>query len=160
MIAETMVGNGDRAFDYWARIAPSFLEGISDLHKTEPYAYSQMIAGKDAFKPGEAKNSWLTGTAAWTYVAMTQYILGVKPGYDGLSINPCIPASWDGFHVTRSFRGAMYRIVVKNPDHVQKGIRSIIVDGKEYESVILPVFKPGSEHQVEIVMGKPLGEPS
>jgi cellobiose phosphorylase len=160
MIAETIIGNGDRAFDYWARIAPSFLEEISDLHKTEPYVYSQMIAGKDAFKPGEAKNSWLTGTAAWTYVAMTQYILGVKPGYDGLSINPCIPALWDGFHVTRSFRGATVRIVVKNPDHVQKGVRSIIVDGKEYESVILPVFKPGSEHQVEIVMGKPLGEPS
>ena len=155
MIAETLVGNGDRAFDYWARIAPSYLEEISDLHKTEPYVYSQMIAGKDAFKPGEAKNSWLTGTAAWTYAAITQYILGIKPGYDGLSIDPCIPASWDGFSVTRVFRGATVHIDVKNPGHVQKGVQSILLDGKNYESAFLPVFEPGSVHHVEIVMGAP-----
>ncbi|MBN1782696.1 glycosyl transferase [bacterium] len=152
-IAETMVGNGDRAFDYWARIAPSFLEEISDLHKTEPYVYSQMIAGKDAFKPGEAKNSWLTGTAAWTYVAITQYILGIKPHYEGLSVNPCIPSEWDGFTVQRIFRGTTYRISVKNPDHVQSGVRTITVDGNPVEGRVIPVSGEGTVHEVEVVMG-------
>jgi len=153
MIAETILGNGNRAFDYWARIAPSFLEEISDLHKTEPYIYSQMIAGKDAFKPGEAKNSWLTGTSAWTYVAITQYILGIKPHYDGLQINPCIPNDWDGFTVQRVFRGATYNISVKNPSHIQKGIKSVSIDGKPHEGNILPIYKSGSVHQIEVIMG-------
>ncbi|MFC1569719.1 GH36-type glycosyl hydrolase domain-containing protein [bacterium] len=153
MIAETIVGNGDRAFDYWARIAPSFLEEISDLHKTEPYVYSQMIAGKDAFKPGEAKNSWLTGTAAWTYVAITQYILGLKPHYDGLLIDPCIPSDWDGFKIQRVFRGATYNITVKNPNQVQKGIQSLVVNGKPHEGNVLPVNKDVNVYEVEVIMG-------
>ena len=95
-----------RAFEYYSKIAPSYLEEISDLHKTEPYVYSQMIAGKDAFKPGEAKNSWLTGTAAWNYYAVTQYILGIQPQYNGLKIDPCIPKEWDGFEINRKFRDA------------------------------------------------------
>ncbi|MBN2103456.1 glycosyl transferase [bacterium] len=153
MIAETIIGNGNQAFDYWSRIAPSFLEEISDLHKTEPYVYSQMIAGKDAFKPGEAKNSWLTGTAAWTYVAITQYILGIKPNYDGLQINPCIPGSWKEFHVQRIFRGATYNITIKNPSGIQKGIKTVTIDGKPHDGNILPVYKAGSLHQVEVIMG-------
>ena len=87
IIGETEVGNGNRAFEYYSKIAPAYLEEISELHRTEPYVYSQMIAGKDAFKPGEAKNSWLTGTAAWNYYAISRYILGIQPELDGLRIN-------------------------------------------------------------------------
>jgi cellobiose phosphorylase len=96
MIAETIVGNGDRAFDYYKRIAPAYLEDISDLHRTEPYVYAQMISGKDAFKPGEAKNSWLTGTAAWNFYAISQYILGIRTEYKGLKVDPCIPSGLEG----------------------------------------------------------------
>jgi cellobiose phosphorylase len=102
MIGETLLGRGDRAYEYYKKIAPSFLEEISDLHKTEPYVYAQMVAGKDAFKPGEAKNSWLTGTAAWNYYAITQYILGIQPNYDGLIVDPCVPESWDSFSTDNS----------------------------------------------------------
>jgi cellobiose phosphorylase len=112
MIAETMVGNGDRAHDYYSRINPSAREPISDLHRCEPYVYSQMIAGRDAPTHGEAKNSWLTGTAAWNYYAITQWILGLRPTYDGLEIAPVIPKSWPGFQATRKFRGVTYRIAV------------------------------------------------
>lgn len=151
MIAETMMGNGDRAFDYYQRIAPAYLEEISDLHKTEPYVYSQMIAGKDAVKPGEAKNSWLTGTAAWNYYAISQYILGIRPDYDGLVVDPCIPKSWDGFRVTRKFRGATYEISVENPDHVSRGVQRLEVDGKPVEGNQIPVFN-GGVHQVRAVL--------
>jgi cellobiose phosphorylase len=153
MIGETMLGRGDRAFDYYKKIAPAYLEEISDLHKTEPYVYSQMIAGKDSFRPGEAKNSWLTGTAAWNYYAITQYILGIKPDYDGLMIDPCIPESWEGFRVTRLFRGAAYHIEVKNPDHVNKGIRKITVDEEKIEGNRIPVLKKGGACQVEVILG-------
>jgi cellobiose phosphorylase len=152
MIAETLIGRGEQAFDYYKKIAPAYLEDISDLHKVEPYVYCQMIAGKDAYKPGEGKNSWLSGTAAWNFYAVTQYILGIKPDYDGLIINPCIPASWNGFKFTRQWRGATYNIEVKNPSHVAKGVKSMIVDGKAVEGNKAPVFTSG-EHTVEIVMG-------
>ncbi len=153
MIAETLTGNGDRAWDYYRKICPSYLEDIHVLHKTEPYVYSQMIAGKDAFKPGEAKNSWLTGTAAWNYFAITQYILGIFPDYEGLKVDPCIPESWNGYIVNRVFRGAKYRIEIKNPDHVSKGIKQLIIDGKEIKGNIIPVFDSGTIHAVEVIMG-------
>jgi len=153
MIAETITGNGGRAFEYYRKIAPSYLEEISELHKTEPYVYSQMIAGKDAHKPGEAKNSWLTGAAAWNFVAITQYILGVRPEYDGLSINPCIPPEWDGFTVQRKFRNALYNITVQNPNHISKGIREILVDDKKITGNILPPFEDEKTHNVKVIMG-------
>lgn len=153
MIAETKVGNGDKAFDYYTRIAPAYLEEISDLHKTEPYVYSQMIAGKDAWKPGEAKNSWLTGTAAWNYYAISQYILGIKPDYDGLAIDPCIPKVWDGYQVTRKFRGAVFNIQVSNPLHVSSGVKELMVDGRRLEGNRIPVFQEGSVHDVQVVLG-------
>jgi cellobiose phosphorylase len=153
MIAETLTGNGNRAWEYYRKICPSYLEDIHVLHKTEPYVYSQMIAGKDAFKPGEAKNSWLTGTAAWNYFAITQYILGIFPDYEGLKVNPCIPESWDGYIVKRVFRGVKYRIEIKNPDHVSKGIKQLIIDGKEIKGNIIPVFDSGTSHSVEVIMG-------
>ena len=98
MIAETMIGNGDQAYDYYLRINPSAREAISELHRCEPYVYAQMIAGRDAPTHGEAKNSWLTGTAAWNYVAITQWILGIRPAHNGLEVAPVIPAAWQGFH--------------------------------------------------------------
>lgn len=153
MIGETMIGRGDEAYDYYSKIAPSFLEDISELHKVEPYVYCQMIAGKEAFKPGEAKNSWLSGTASWNFYAVTQYILGVKPDYDGLSINPCIPSKWDGFKMTREFRGATYKIEVSNPKHISKGVEKLIVNGKEIEGVIVPILEKGKEHAIQVIMG-------
>ena len=153
MIGETEIGRGDIAFDYYKKIAPAYLEEISDLHKTEPYVYSQMIAGKDAFKPGEAKNSWLTGTAAWNYYAITQYILGIKPEYNGLRISPCIPKDWSSFEVSRKFRGATYKITIKNPNNVSKGVAKILVDGNELIGSILPIYNDGKTHKVEVLMG-------
>ena len=151
--AETVVGRGDMAFEYYKKIAPAYVEEISDIHKTEPYVYAQMIGGKDARRMGEAKNSWLTGTAAWNFVAISQWILGVKPDYDGLKVDPCIPKDWDGYTITRWYRGSNYIINVKNPDHVSKGIKKIVVDGKEISGNILPVFNDGKDHNVEVIMG-------
>ena len=153
MIAETMIGRGNEAFHYYSKIAPSYTEDISELHKTEPYVYSQMIAGKDAWKPGEAKNSWLTGTAAWNFYAISQFILGIQPDYNGLALNPCIPKAWDGFSLIRKFRGVTYMINLHNPQHISKGIKSITVDGKSLIGNTLPIFEKGSEHKVEVLMG-------
>ena len=129
IIGETVLGRGDRAWEYYRKICPAYLEEKSDLHKVEPYVYCQMTAGKDAAKPGEAKNSWLTGTAAWNWYAITQFILGIKPSYDGLVIDPCIPAAWDGYTVKRKFRGADYTITVKNPCHVNRGVKTLVLNG-------------------------------
>ncbi len=152
MCAEAFAGRGDKAFEYYSKIAPAFREEFSDLHRTEPYVYAQMIAGKDAPRHGEAKNSWLTGTAAWNFVAISQYILGIKPKYDGLEISPSIPHEWDGFTISRLFRGATYNIKVSNPDHVCSGVKSMTVDGKAVEGNVVPAFANG-EHTVEVVLG-------
>jgi cellobiose phosphorylase len=154
MIAETVIGRGDRAFEVYKKIAPAYVEEISDIHRTEPYVYSQMVAGRDAVRHGEAKNSWLTGTAAWNYFAITQWILGIRPEYDGLGVDPCIPAEWDGFEIQRTYRGDIYNIKIMNPQHVSKGIKVIKVDGQVIEAKVLPVFGDGKEHSVEIEMGK------
>jgi cellobiose phosphorylase len=153
MIGETLLGRGDQAYEYYTKIAPSFLEDISELHKVEPYVYCQMIAGKEAFKPGEAKNSWLSGTASWNFFAITQYILGVKTDYDGLVIDPCIPSKWDGFKMSREFRGATYKIEVQNPDHVSKGVKRILVNGKEISSNTVPILEKGKAHSIQVIMG-------
>ena len=136
MIAEAMVGNGDRAFDYYLRINPSAREKMSQLHRCEPYVYAQMIAGKDAPTHGEAKNSWLTGTAAWNYFAITQFILGIRPTYSGLMVSPAIPSSWKGFTVSRKFQGVRYDITVKR---IGKGNRArLVVDGRPVEGNVVP----------------------
>jgi cellobiose phosphorylase len=153
MIGETVVGNGNRAWDYYKKICPSYLEEISDLHKTEPYVYAQMVAGKDAFKPGEAKNSWLTGTASWNFYAVSQYMLGIRPEYDGLLIDPCIPTDWKAFKATRKFRGATYQIEVVNPNGKSKGISEVTVDGLPHKSNLIPVFGDGKEHKVKVILG-------
>ncbi len=137
MVAEAMVGNGDQAYDYYLRINPSAREEISDVHRCEPYVYAQTIAGKDAPTFGEAKNSWLTGTAAWNYVAITHWILGIRPTFDGLQISPAIPESWPGFKVERRFRGVTYHIEVERKD----GTRTpqLMVDGKEVKGCVIPL---------------------
>lgn len=151
--AEAVIGRGEQAFEYYSKIAPAYLEDISDLHRTEPYVYAQMIAGKDAKRHGEAKNSWLTGTAAWNFVAVSQYILGLVPDYDGLKIDPCVPSAWKEYTMSRLFRGVKYNITVKNPDGVCKGVKSMVCDGVKVNGNILPVFEAGSEHEVEVVLG-------
>ncbi|NMB34135.1 MAG: glycosyl transferase [Clostridium sp.] len=151
--AEAELGRGDLAFEYYSKIAPAYTEHISEIHKLEPYVYAQMIAGKDAKRHGEAKNSWLTGTAAWNFVAISQWILGIIPDYEGLKIEPCIPKEWDGYSITRWYRGSNYIIEVKNPEHVSKGVKKIVVDGKEISTNILPVFNDGKDHSVEVIMG-------
>jgi cellobiose phosphorylase len=148
IIAETMLDNSDKAFEYYKRIAPAYLEEISDLHRTEPYVYAQMIAGKDAAKPGEAKNSWLTGTAAWNFYALTQYILGIRPDYEGLRIDPKVPSWLKTFSATRIFRDSTYHIDVDN-----KGGNTIRceVDGREHNG-LLPYDGPGKTYQVKLTL--------
>ncbi len=153
IIAETMLGNGDRAFDYYKKISPAFLQEISDLHKTEPYIYSQMIAGKDAYKPGEAKNSWLTGTAAWNFYTISQYILGIQADYNGLSIKPCIPKDWKQYNVNRTFRGKKYNISVKNPNNISTGVKQLTVNGQQIEGNLIPFSLEGDKFEVEVIMG-------
>ena len=148
MISEAMAGRGDMAYNYYLRINPSVREKISDLHKCEPYVYAQMIAGKDAPTHGEAKNSWLTGTAAWNYVAITQWILGIRPTYNGLQISPVIPSEWDGFQAVRRYRGVRYEIRVKRKgpgNNVQ-----LDMDGKSIDGMVLP-FPDGETKQVQIL---------
>lgn len=138
-VAETVIGDGERAFETYAKICPAYIEDISDIHRTEPYVYSQMIAGKDAVRHGEAKNSWLTGTAAWTFLSASQYILGIRPSLDGLMIDPCLPADFKEIKVSRTFRGTIYNITIKNPSDAQKGIQKLIVDGALVDGNIIPV---------------------
>mgnify|MGYP000377726050 FL=1 len=158
--AAAYAGEGDQAFKYYSEIAPSFTEETSDIHKTEPYVYGQMIGGKDAGADigkqgdnfGQGKNSWLSGTAAWNMVAISQYILGIAADFDGLKIDPSIPHEWDGMKATRQFRGATYDITVKNPNHVCKGVKSMTVDGKAVDGNVIPVMD-GGKHTVEVVLG-------
>lgn len=153
MCAETVIGRGDRAFDLYKKIAPAYVEDISEIHRTEPYVYSQMVAGRDAVRFGEAKNSWLTGTAAWNFTTISQWILGIKPDYKGIIVDPCIPHTVDGYTVTRKFRGSTYKIVITNPDHVSKGVKYIEVDGNRIESNLIPAINDTKIHEVKVIMG-------
>ena len=153
MIAECMLGRGDQAFDHYKAILPAAKNELSHVRKVEPFVYCQMCAGPDHPDFGEGKNSWLTGTAAWNFVAASQYILGIRPDYKGLMIDPCIPKKWEKFTASRHFRGARYNITVLNPNKVYKGVKEVMVDGKKISSNILPVFEDGKEHRVVVVMG-------
>jgi cellobiose phosphorylase len=146
MIAEARVGRGERAFDYYQRINPSVREELSDLHRCEPYVYAQMIAGKDAPSHGEAKNSWLSGTAAWNYVAITQWILGIHPTLDGLRIAPILPEDWTGYKLRRSFRGAVYSIEVRREGPGSQV--SLVVDGQPCDGDVIPLAPEKTEVSV------------
>jgi cellobiose phosphorylase len=149
MIAEAMTGNADAAFGHYKLINPAAREAISNVHRCEPYVYAQMIAGVDAPTHGEAKNSWLTGTAAWNYVAVTQWILGIRPELTGLRVQPALPSTWPGFTATRRFRGATYEISVRRgagPSH-------LVVDGERIEGTVVSLADPGATVRVEAVVG-------
>jgi len=151
-IAETVVGRGDRAFEIYKKTCPSYTEEFSEIHKTEPYIYCQMVAGRDAKFHGQGKNSWLTGTAAWTFVNISQYILGVYPTHEGLSVDPCVPSDFGDFKITRKFREGTYNITVKQ-NGTQKGVKSMTVNGTAVEGHIIPYVKGQTEYNVEVVMG-------
>jgi cellobiose phosphorylase len=154
MIAETLVDNGDQAFDYYQRINPSVREAISEQHRSEPYVYAQMIAGRDAATFGEAKNSWLSGTAAWNYVAITQWILGIRPSYHGLEIAPIVPQDWSEFNVTRRFRNATYKIHVTR---IGPGNEvALVINGKPLQGIVVPI---PTDSQTEVLVDVKLGRP-
>lgn len=152
-IAETRIGRGNRAFEIYKKTCPAYIEDISEIHRTEPYVYSQMVAGKDAPKHGEAKNSWLTGTAAWTFVNVSQYILGIQPDFDGLHVDPCIPQELESLKIKRHYRGADIYMDIKNPDHVEKGVRSMTINGTSATDNCICPDGNTKEYHVVIVMG-------
>jgi cellobiose phosphorylase len=150
MVAEALLGNGDAAFDYYKRINPSAREAISEVHRAEPYVYAQTIAGPEAATHGEAKNSWLTGTAAWNFVAISQWILGLRPDHGGLRVDPVIPGSWPGFSAVRVFRQATYHIeVVRSGEEGDGRVSHLEVDGKRVEGNLVGVAPPGTTVEVK-----------
>jgi cellobiose phosphorylase len=153
IIAETILGNGDRAFEYYSEINPAARNDLIEIYECEPYAYAQNILGDEHPQFGLARNSWLSGTASWAYQAATQHILGVRPTYNGLEINPCIPHAWDGFQMTRRFRGRLYEVSVENPLHICRGVASTRVDGRAIEGNIVPLGRQAEPHHVHVVMG-------
>ena len=161
IIAETMLGRGDRAMALYQAMAPYNQNDAAERRVAEPYVYAQFLYGRDHPWYGRAENPWLTGTAGWMYIAATRYILGVRPTLTGLTVDPCIPASWDGFHLTRRWRGATYEIEVTNPDHVAAGVASVKYDGEPLPVVmerarptaVLPVARPGTTHRVRVRLG-------
>jgi len=155
IIAETMLGNGDRAFEYYAQINPIAKNDLLDEFECEPYVFPQNILGDEHPQFGMARNSWLTGTASWAYVAATQYILGLRPSYTGLRIAPCVPSGWRSFRFSRGeFRSARYDIEVRNPEGVSTGVASLTVDGQEMAGDVVPVHGDGRTHEVQVVMGR------
>ena len=139
---------------YYTQINPAARNEQIDDFEVEPYVYPQNILGDEHPQFGLGRNSWLSGTASWVYQAATQYILGVRPEYGGLRVDPCIPAAWDGFRVRRVFRGAEYQITVRNPQHVCKGVIEVRIDGQPVSGSLLPVFPKGEVHMVEVEMGR------
>lgn len=153
IMAEAILGNGERAFEYYSQINPVRKNDSIDEFECEPYVYPQNILGDEHPQFGLARNSWLTGTASWAYQAGTQYILGIRPTYRGLEIDPCIPYKWDEFSITRIFRRARYDLLVQNPEHVNKGVREIKVDDAIISGNILPIFEDDQIHRVNVLMG-------
>ena len=154
VISETIIGRGENAFQYYKAMLPSATNDIADIHWTEPYVYSQFIAGKEHRDFGQAKNSWLTGSAAWNFISISQYILGIRADFDGLVIDPCIPSNWKEFKVKRKFRGTIYDIIIKNPYGLNKGIKSLMIDGRKIHGNKAPIFKDKKEHKIEAIIEK------
>ncbi len=153
VIAETMLGHGDRAYEYYSQINPATRNDRIEIYECEPFVYAQNILGDEHPQFGLARNSWLSGTASWCYQAGTQWILGIRPEYTGLRIDPCIPSAWSGFSVSRVFRGERYQITVHNPQHVSKGVTRMVVDDENIPGDIIPLNLPGTEHQVQVWLG-------
>ena len=153
VIAECILGRGDRAFEYHRTYSPYTKNEISEVYRAEPYAYAQAMVGKNHPEMGRARNSWQSGTVPWAFIGISQHILGIKPTYEGLAISPCIPSAWDGYRVDRRFRGAAYEIKVRNPQHVCTGVKELRVDEELIEGNVVPVLDDGRSHRVEVVMG-------
>ena len=153
MIAETLLGNGNRAYEYYAQINPAARNDMAEIYECEPYVYAQNILGDEHPQFGLARNSWLSGTASWCYQAATQWILGIRPEYNGLRVDPCIPSSWNGFSAVRKFRGRLLRITVYNPQGVCKGVVKMTVDGKIIPDNLVPLDLESVEHHVEVWLG-------
>jgi cellobiose phosphorylase len=153
MIAEAMMGNGERAYEYYNQINPAAKNDIIDEFECEPYVYPQNILGDEHPQFGLARNSWLSGTSSWTFQAACRYIIGLRAQMDGLLVDPCIPSNWERFSVERTFRGCKYSIQVENPSRVCKGVKSITVDGKVLDKPVIPIFTDGKKHEVKVVMG-------
>ncbi len=149
IIGETVAHRGNDAWEHYTKICPAWIED-QQLHKVEPYVYCQMVAGKDAACPGEGKNSWLTGTAAWNWYTITQFILGIRPTFDGLEIAPCVPETMKEYQVTRVLRDATFDITVRNPEGKQSGVRAVVLDGSPISGTIIPAT-PG-HHVVDVLM--------
>jgi N,N'-diacetylchitobiose phosphorylase len=153
VVAEGLLGRGDRAFELYRSFLPAAKNEGADLYTMEPYVYSQFITGKEhPYHFGRARNSWLTGTASWGFVALSQYILGVRPDYDGLLLSPAIPSSWDGYEVNRHFRGAIYQFKVQIPHHLSSGVKRLLVNGKEVAGNRVPLAKAGKTVRIEAVL--------
>jgi cellobiose phosphorylase len=153
ILAECILGRGDQAYAYYKKLAPTTKNEIGEIHKAEPYVYAQTIAGKDHPNFGMARQSWLTGTAAWMFKVATNWILGIRPQYHGLLVDPCIPKDWAKFEIIRHFRSSIYEIGVRNPDHVSNGIKNVTVDGKKSKSNLIPCFADGKRHTALVTMG-------
>ena len=149
-VAECMLGRGSRAMKFYDALLPENQNDKMEIRQAEPYSYCQFIMGRDHTAHGRARHPFMTGSSGWAYYAATRYMLGIRPGFDGLTVDPCIPAEWDGFEAVRKWRGAEYRISVKNPDHVEKGVRKIVADGKETDRI--PAFADGI-HEIEVILG-------
>lgn len=153
IIAETILRRGDRAFQYYRANLPSAINDRAELRQVEPYVYCQFVKGPDDPGFGQGRNPWLTGTAAWMYVAGTQYVLGVRPSLAGLVVDPCIPRTWPAVAVTRVFRGATYHVRAANPDGRCAGVARLTVDGRPVSGNVVPVAPAGSEVEVQAVLG-------
>jgi N,N'-diacetylchitobiose phosphorylase len=149
--AEAAIGEGDRAMRFYDALLPYHQNGIAEIRRAEPYSYCQFIMGKDHTAFGRANHPFMTGSAGWAYYAVTHYLLGVRPEFDHLEIDPCIPHDWEAFEITRQWRGAVYHIRVENPEHVCKGVAKMYLDGKETSGI--PVCPVGTAHEVRVVMG-------
>ena len=149
--AECRLGRGDRAMKFYNALCPCRQNDIIEIREAEPYSYCQFIMGKDHSAHGRARHPFMTGSGGWAYFSATRYMLGIRPDFEELVIDPCIPADWEGFTVTREWRGAIYDIEVKNPEGVMKGVRQLFVDSEPVKAV--PVFPAGSRHRVVVLMG-------
>jgi len=149
-VAECRLGRGDRAMKFYDALLPENQNDMLEIRGAEPYTYCQFIMGKDHTAHGRARHPFMTGSAGWAYYAATRYMLGIRPGFDGLVVDPCIPAEWDGFTARRSWRGATYAIAVENPEHISKGVKALYADGVPVETI--PAFGEGT-HEIRVIMG-------
>ena len=152
VVAECKLGRGERAMKFYDALLPYNQNNLIEIREAEPYSYCQFVMGRDHTAHGRARHPWLTGSSGWMYHAVTHWMLGVRVGFAGLTIDPCIPANWPEFEVTRQWRDATYHIVVKNPAGVQKGVRSVALNGQAVSGAI-PPQAAGKTHEVLVIMG-------